>query len=97
DLAVDDRMVNCLEIISASNAKAVLIARGASDERVRNAAESRGIGLVTTLSESLDTIERLEQLMSTRRGHLVRLSDWFLPKKDQTTLPHDPRQRHGSP
>ncbi len=93
DVAVDDRMVNCLEIISASNAKALLLARGEPEPRVREAAESRGIGLVTTLSECLNAIERLEALLSTRRGRLMRLSDWFQSKKEESTLPQDPRQR----
>jgi hypothetical protein len=94
DLALDDRMVNCLEIISASNAKAVLIARGTPEETVREAAESRGIGVVTSLAQSIDAIIRLEDLLSSRRGRLVRLSDWFLPKKDRGgTLPPDPRQK----
>jgi hypothetical protein len=99
DLAVDDRMVNCLEVISASNAKAVLLAREAStaagepDPRVRDSAATRGIGVVASLLQALDAIERFEELASGRRGRLVRLSDWFQPKKDQRTLPHDPRQK----
>jgi hypothetical protein len=96
DLALDDRMVNCLEIISASNAKAVLIARGLDEPRIREAAESRGIGVATSLADGLDAVEQLEGLLTTRRGRLVRLSDWFLPKKEQGGLPRDPRQRRGS-
>lgn len=100
DLALDDRMVNCLEVISASNAKAILLARdpsaspGEPDPRVRDAAATRGIGVVGSLSQGLDAIERLEELLSSRRGRLVRLSDWFLPKpKQEPTLPYDPRHR----
>jgi uncharacterized HAD superfamily protein len=93
DLAVDDRLVNCLEIVSASNAKALLLAREADDGRVRDAAEARGIGVVTSLAQGLDAVERLEELLSRRRGRLLRLSDWFFPRKDEPMLPHDPRQR----
>jgi hypothetical protein len=96
DLALDDRLVNCLEIISASNAKAVLVARGLDEAVAREAAETRGIGVVASLAEALDAIERLEGLLTTRRGRLVRLSDWFLPKKEHAGLPHDPRHRRGS-
>jgi hypothetical protein len=93
DLALDDRLVNCLEIISASNSKALLIARGADDPKVREGAEARGIGVVTTLAQGLDAIERLQELLATRRGRLVRLGDWFQLKKEPPSLPHDPRQR----
>ena len=93
DLAIDDRLINCMEIISASNAKALLVARGAAEEKFREGAEARGIGVVTTLAQCLDAVERLQELLSTRRGRLVRLSDWFQSRKEPATLPHDPRQR----
>ena len=93
DLAVDDRMVNCLEIVSASNSKALMILRPPAEPRAREAAEARGIGVASSLAEALDAIERLAQLLTTRRGRLVRLADWFQAKKDGPTLPHDPRGR----
>ena len=92
DLALDDRMVNCLEIISASNAKALMLLRAPADPRAGETAEARGIGVVPTLSQALDAVERLDELLSTRRGRLVRLTDWFQVKKDLKTLPHDPRR-----
>jgi hypothetical protein len=93
DLALDDRVVNCLEVISASNAKAVLVARGEAEAALRGGAESRGIGVVTSLAQALDAVERLDHLLSSRRGRLLRLSDWFSGKKDEPVLPEDPR--HG--
>jgi hypothetical protein len=94
DLAIDDRMVNCLEIVSASNSKALLLTRDPLQEGARDSAEARGIGVVQSLSDALDAIERLEDLLTTRRGRLVRLYDWFTPKKDdRPTLPMDPRNR----
>jgi hypothetical protein len=93
DLALDDRMVNCLEIISASNSKALMLLRPPAEPRAREAAEARGIGVVSSLAEALDAVERLAQLLTTRRGRLVRLADWFQAKKDGPTLPHDPRGR----
>jgi hypothetical protein len=61
---------------------------------VRESAEARGIGVVDSLSQGLDAIERLDELLTTRRGRLVRLGDWFQPKKDAAPrLPHDPRHR----
>ena len=93
DVALDDRLVNCLEIISASNAKAILMARDASDAAVVEAAESRGIGVVTSLQTAIDAVERLSEVMTTRRGRLVRLADWFGTKRTPATLPRDPRER----
>jgi hypothetical protein len=93
DVALDDRLVNCLEVISASNSKAVMLLREPADPTAREAAEARGVGVVSTLSEALDAIERLEELMSKRRGRLVRLADWFQPKKEGPKLPHDPRAK----
>jgi hypothetical protein len=93
DLALDDRMVNCLEITSASNSKAVMVLRNASGANAREAAEARGVGVVSTFAEALDAIEHLEELLANRRGRLARLADWFQPKKDGPVLPHDPRGR----
>ena len=93
DLALDDRIVNCLEIISASNAKAVMMLRNPAEPNARESAEARGVGVVSTFAEALDAIERLEVLLANRRGRLVRLADWFQPKKDGPQLPHDPRGR----
>ena len=91
DLALDDRIVNCLEITSASNSKAVMVLRNPAQPSARESAEARGVGVVATFAEALDAIERLEVLLSNRRGRLVRLADWFQPKKDGPQLPHDPR------
>ena len=86
DLALDDRLVNCLEIISASNSKALLVLRASADSPVREAAEARGIGVVPSLAQALDAVGRLAELMTIRRGRLVRLADWFHVKKDGPTL-----------
>ena len=88
DLALDDRIVNCLEITSASNSKAVMVLRNPAESTARESAEARGVGVVSTLAEALDAIERLDQLLSTRRGRLVRLADWFQVKKEAPGLPH---------
>jgi hypothetical protein len=93
DLALDDRLVNCIEVISASNSKAVMMLREPADPNAREAAEARGVGVVSSLAEALDAIERLEELLSKRRGRLVRLADWFQPKKEGPKLPHDPRAK----
>jgi len=94
DIAVDDHVVNCMEIVGASNSKVLHMARQTIDEDRKQQAESRGIGVVTTLSEALDAIERLHDVLATRQGRLLRLSDWFSPRKESSApvLPHDPRK-----
>ena len=94
DIVVDDHLVNCMEIVGASNSKVLHMARQAMDADRRQQAESRGIGVVATLSEAFDTIERLHDVLATRQGRLLRLSDWFSPRREPSApvLPHDPRK-----
>jgi hypothetical protein len=97
DVMVDDHFVNCMEIIGASNAKVLHMARDPVEDQVRQQAESRGIGVVSSLSETLDAIERLHQVVGTRQGRLLRLSDWFGSRREPEVpvLPHDPRRGRG--
>jgi hypothetical protein len=72
------------------------MARGTLEDARRKQAEARGIGVVTTLAEALDGVERLNEVLASRQGRMVRLSDWFFSKRQPSTapvLPHDPRQR----
>ena len=94
DLVVDDHFVNCMEIVGASNSKVLNMARQAIDQHRRQQAESRGIGVVATLSETLDSAERLHEVLRTRHGRLLRLSDWFAPRREgeSPVVPHDPRR-----
>jgi hypothetical protein len=95
DVMVDDHLINCMEIVGASNTKVMHMARGATDDARRKQAEARGIGVVSTLAEALDGVERLHEVLASRQGRLMRLGDWFFPTKQRsaTGLPHDPRQR----
>ena len=95
DLIIDDHLVNCVETVGASNSKVLHMARGEPDHPRRLQAESRGIGVVSTLAEALDAAERLSEILLSRQGRLVRLTDWFLPKRDDARLPMDPRVRRG--
>ena len=92
DIALDDRFVNCLEIISASNSKALMVMRD-TDPRTAESAEARGVGVVPSLCRALDAIERLDELLTTRRSRLLRLADWFQVRKEDKMLPSDPRAR----
>lgn len=90
DLVIDDLMMNCVEVVSASTAKAVLLLR-TGDQVARKHAIDRGIGVVTTLGEALAVLERLHDLLPSRRGRLLRLADWFMSAEEGDALPHNPR------
>ena len=90
DLIVDDQLINCVEVVSASPTKAILMQRE-PDPAVRAHATSRGIGVVTTLADALGVVERLQDLIPQKRGRLLRLSEWFTPNAEVHTLPENPR------
>jgi len=96
DIAVDDRLTNCVDIIAASRAKAVVLLRR-DDPTVRDQALARGIGVVNTLAAALDAIEGFEEAKRSSSGRLSRLADWFKPSKHQDErLPLDARGSLGS-
>ena len=91
DIVVDDRLTNCIDIIAASRAKAVLLLRR-DDKGARDQALSRGIGVVSTLADALDAIDHFEEAKRATAGRLSRLADWFKPSKQQDeSLPLDAR------
>jgi hypothetical protein len=52
-----------------------------------------GIGVVETLAEALEVLERLHELGAERRRSFTKLSDWFSGRKNlqHATLPMNPR------
>jgi hypothetical protein len=90
DVIVDDQIHNCVDVISASTAKAVLLHRGIRDVAVDDHAVSRGIGVVSSLEEALDVLEHLHGALRERRGRLQRLADWFTPTPKTESLPTVP-------
>jgi hypothetical protein len=90
DLIVDDQLINCVEVVSASPTKAVLLHRSA-DDHVRDHATSRGIGVVSTLAEAITVLEHLQEVMTHKRGRLLRLSEWFVRPTEARNLPQNPR------
>ena len=86
DLIVDDQLVNCAEIISASTSKTVLVLRENEPAAIREYALARGIGVVPSLEETISVIERLQEVLPRRRGRLLRLSDWFSSPKEEAPL-----------
>jgi hypothetical protein len=90
DLIVDDQLINCVEVVSASPTKAILMQR-TPDASARDHATSRGVGVVATLADALGVIERLQDLLPQKRGRLLRLTEWFFPRTEGQTLPQNPR------
>src|SRR4051812_31081792 len=73
DIIIDDQVINCVEVISTAPAKSLLMLRGA-DAAARDHAISRGIGVVSSLSEAITVLERLNDVLPQKRGRLMRLS-----------------------
>ena len=92
DLLVDDQILNCAEVIGASKSKALLLLRTPKSD-LQKQARSAGIGVVETLADAVDVLERLHELGPARRRALTKLSDWFSGRENmqKTTLPINPR------
>lgn len=90
DVLVDDRLMNCLEVIAGSRTKAIHVLRE-NDVAGREQALQSGIAVVGTLRETIDALDELEIAMRSARGPLTRLADWFRPKRPDDRLPHDAR------
>ncbi|PYR95027.1 MAG: hypothetical protein DMF84_03285 [Acidobacteria bacterium] len=90
DLILDDQMINCVEVVSATPTKALLMQR-TPDNAAREHAINRGIGVVSTLAEAVSMIERLHDVLPQKRGRMVRLSEWFSGTTEVQTLPQNPR------
>ena len=95
DLAIDDQFVNCAEIISAGPTKTLLMLRD-PNPTLRQHAIDRGVGVVSSLADTLPILLKLHELMQGQRGRMLRLSEWFRPRAADT-LPHNPRAVHPVP
>jgi hypothetical protein len=78
DVIVDDQLFNCVDVVTGSHTKALLLAREGAAELEKQALE-RGIGVVHSLEEALDAMQALDQMQVERKGRLQRLSEWFVP------------------
>jgi hypothetical protein len=91
DLLIDDLLRNCIDVVSGSACKSILMLRE-EDDTMRQHATNRGIGVVATLAQLLPVLERLHDDLPKRRGRMLRLADWFKPAPDPADiLPHNPR------
>ena len=95
DLVVDDQFLNCLEVVSSSQAKSILILQmgnGSQDRNLESQATERGIGVVYRLEEVIDVLLRLQDILPQKRGAAMRLADWFWKREPEShVLPMNPR------
>ena len=61
DLAIDDNPENCLDIVTESDARAILVWRGAT-EVVPESVRRLGIGSVTSVAECLSVLEEADRV-----------------------------------
>ena len=97
DVVVDDQIHNCVDVIGASTAKALLLQRDSADRSVRDHANSRGIGVVVTLEEAIDVLTQLHETLKERKGRLQRLADWFGRPSSSGSLGKDTPDRNRGP
>jgi hypothetical protein len=92
DLVIDDQMLNCAEVLGASTTKAVLVLREGEPDALRDHATARGVGVVSTLAQAIDVVQRIQEVLPRRRGRMLRLKDWFGASHESAGLvPNLPR------
>ena len=57
------------------------------DTAIESHALQRGIGVVPTLKDAIEIVQRLHALIPARKGRLMRLADWFSPPGPAEPLP----------
>ena len=88
---IDDQFLNCLEVVGASQSKAILILQ-MGDDTLEQQATERGIGVVHRLEEVLEVLLQLQEFLPQKRGVVMRLADWFARKEPEShVLPMNPR------
>jgi hypothetical protein len=91
DVIIDDQFLNCLEVVGASQTKALLILR-MGDASLEQQATERGVGIVHHLEEVVDVLIQLQDVLPQKRGAVMRLADWFRRKEPEShVLPMNPR------
>jgi hypothetical protein len=82
DIVVDDRPENCLDVISDSKARAILVWREGEDQ-LPTTAQRLGIGVVKSVA---DCLEILTQVESTTRGDVISRVLRLLGLKDTAPM-----------
>jgi hypothetical protein len=79
-------LMNCIDVVAGSTAKAVLLVRDPPNEAEQEQAIDRGVGVVSSFEEAVDVLEHLHETLRDRRGRLQRLADWFTGPKAEGGL-----------
>jgi hypothetical protein len=91
DIIVDDQLLNCLEVVGASQTKAILLLR-VGDTALEQQATERGIGCVHRVEEVIEVLMQLQDILPQKRGSALRLADWFFKRDPEPhILPMNPR------
>jgi hypothetical protein len=91
DVIIDDQFLNCLEVVGASQTKAILLLQ-TGDPALQQQATERGVGVVHRLEEVIDMLLQLQQILPEKRGAVLRLAEWFRRKEPEShVLPMNPR------
>ncbi len=77
DYIVDDSPKNCVDVLSDSKARPLLIS-GDEDERTVSSARRLGIGVAKSITEALDVLDEATEVRGepTMLGRLARLVGW---------------------
>ena len=90
DIVVDDRPENCLDVITDSSARAILIGRGSSQPAN---VQRLGIGTVASVRECLDICEQIDARNREKPGMLERVKRMLSP----SSYPSDSSKSLASP
>jgi len=97
DIVIDDQLLNCLEVVGASQTKAILLLQ-VGDAELQKQATERGIGVVHRLEQAIEVLLHLQEILPEKRGITMRLADWFRRKDPYSNmLPMNPRKERPIP
>ena len=97
DVVIDDQLLNCLEVVGASQTKAILLLQ-VGDAELQTQATERGIGVVHRLEQAIEVLLHLQDVLPEKRGITMRLADWFRRKDPYSDmLPMNPRAERPIP
>ena len=91
DIVIDDQLLNCLEVVGASQTKAILLLQ-TGDPALEQQATERGIAVVHRLEEVIELLLQLQDVLPHKRGVVMRLAEWFRKREPEShVLPMNPR------
>ena len=97
DVIIDDQFLNCLEVVGASQTKAILLLQ-TGDAALEQQATERGVGVVHRLEDVIEVLLQLQEFLPEKRGVVMRLADWFRKKEPEShVLPMNPRSARPIP